>query len=764
MLIAAGIFMYTAMGAAAGALDAAAQKYYKNNRLADVFATAVNVPGSELSALERIDGINELQARLTCEARVPVSGNSKIIWLRLISFDTDYEGVSLNYPDINGLPLEKQNDIWLNHQFAEIHNLQIGDKLSVIIDGRFVELNIVGLANSPEYVYALRDATEIYPDRETFGIGYINIRDLAQLLNSPNMYNDLSFSLENGFTFDEVKQQIETVLEPFGMTGLYEAADQMSYTMVDAEVTNVKAMSGTMPLLFSGIAAIVLFMMLKRIIEQERTQIGTLKTFGYTNREILLHYILYGLFTGLIGGIVGVGLGNLSVEYIIRLYTEFFTLPDISNTIPPQLALQGIAIATISGIIGAYFGARPAVKLNPAEAMRPPSPPEIKGDILKYLPFVRVLLTSRGSMSIRNIQRTKARSLFIAVGIMFSFGILAVMSPLMIMMTDIIMAKYQYIEVFDAKLSLKQPVAAADAAAQAMKLSGVTMAEFVRETPVELRNGNLKTGTVLMGIKPGSYLYNIYDDDKKIYLPVPDKGIILNSFTADDLNARPGSKVMLTSPFDDEEIPIYVQDIIHQNMTSYAYIDYDLLHEIFNQPKLATAVMVMTNDMESLKSKLDETKNVSTITDTYTSAENFMEMMNSYSSMLWIMLILGSAIAFAIIYNSSTISLSEKKREYATLRVLGLHIKEVCEISNFEYWLLYALGCLLGVPFANLLLSGLNTMLAQEMNGLSIPARIPLWAFGAAAAGCMAAMILSNLSSKKTIGKLDMVDVLKERE
>ena len=764
LLVAIAILMMVSMGSASYALADASERYYKNNRLADVFASVSSLPAGMLSSLHQLEGIDEIQPRLVYDARVRMPGNNKVIWLRLISYDTSYEGISLNYPSVTGRQLTEENDIWIGHAFLDIHGLEIGDSLNIILEGREVTLNIAGLADSPEYVYVVRDPKDLFPDNEAFGIAYISLIDLNILLNKSGNFNDITFKLKNGYTFDDVKAELSAALTPYGLTMLYNKTDQFSYSMLNAEITQLQGMSFAVPILFTAISAMVLFLMLKRIIEQERTQIGTLKAFGYRNWEIMFHYIMYGLVTSLIGGAIGVLLGNMAIGYYVDLFTQYFVLPEIRTGAKPSLAAAGMAVAAFSGIIGAYLGAKSAIKMNPADSMRPPSPPPVRADIMKTLPFLVLLLTSRGRMSIRNIQRSKARSVFIVLGIMFSFGMLAMMSPMMTMVTDMSLSKFEYIEAYDAKLSLIIPSPAEDAVRQAMKLPGVTIAEPLREIPTEIRHSNRKTSAILMGLKPDITLYHIYDDLKKHILPFPDSGIILNTFAANELGIRQGAEVFIKTPYNEDEISVIVRDIVHQNMTSVSYMDYSGVNRMLALPDTADSIMIRTTDMEGVKISLNDTKNVSTIEDTYSAVTNFNQLMNSYSAMTWIVLILGTAIAFAIIYNSSTISLSEKKREYATLRVLGMEIKEVCEISNFEYWLLFAAGCALGIPFGQFLIKIMNLMMSTYIENFSMPEDIPLWAYGLAFLGCMTAVILSNMSAKRTIKKLDMVEVLKERE
>jgi putative ABC transport system permease protein len=121
-----------------------------------------------------------------------------------------------------------------------------------------------------------------------------------------------------------------------------------------------------------------------------------------------------------------------------------------------------------------------------------------------------------------------------------------------------------------------------------------------------------------------------------------------------------------------------------------------------------------------------------------------------------------AAVGFAIIYNTATISLSERKREYATLRVLGMTVNEVCEIMNFEYWVLTAVAMALGVPFSIFLNQSMISIVDTDM--MSMPSSLPTNAFIVGVVGCAAAVMLSNYSAKRRIKRFDMVEVLKERE
>lgn len=764
VLITFSVFMFTAMGGAARSLSDAAKRYYSNNRFADVFAKVKSIDYAGVLNLEEIEGIDEVLPRLTYDARVLIPDNPKIITVRLISFDKDYEGTPLNAVNYNGDGLQNENDILVLQAFLDVHGLKPYDNLTMIIEGKEATFSIASGAISPEYVYAVSSLQELLPDKETFGIAYIDRIELEQLTSRVNEYNDLSFSLEKGYTFDDVKKNLEDELDEYGLLEIVKQKDQISANMLDTEINSVSAMSSSVPILFSGMAAIVLYLMLKRVIEQERTQIGTLKAFGYSNNTLLLHYIFYGLITSFVGGVLGIILGDLSIPALVNLYAEYFILPDVSNVVPLDLAVIGLGIALLSGIIGAFAGAKSILSLNPADSMKPPAPPPIKSDIIKKLPFLIKILSSRGNMAVRNIMRSKVRSIFIAAGIMISFGMVATISSMNELTDAMFFTKFKKIEIYDAKLSLSVPASTNDAIEQTLAIDGVYLAEGMNQVFAEMRLSNRKENAVILGLNENSSLYKIYDDLEKVYKKPLKNEIILNKTTADKLCAVKGDYIYVATPYNDDEIKLVVGGIVNQNMSAISFMEIDSLNQMLDLNDISNTVIVRTDRLDVLKDYVTDAKNVYKIEDTKSIVENFNQSMGSYSTVIQVLTLMSGIIAFAIIYNTSTISLSEKKREYATLRVLGLQVNEVCEILSFEYWTLLIVGAAVGFPFTRWLSYLINEMVSAQMDSITLPQTTSLSAYNTAILVCVAAVFFSNLSAKQNIKKFDMVEVLKERE
>jgi len=412
--------MYIALGVTVDSLTASVDKYYREHRMADGFARVQAIPSGASATIRRIDGIQDVELRHVQEVRVVMPDNDKIIILRLKSVPNQRDTIHINNVGLNqGSDLRFDSDIWTANEFMEIHSLEIGDNITVIVGGQERRLNIVGTVHSPEYIYMVRGLDEMLPDPETFSVAYMTASALGNLLGRSGVYNDLVFTLNPGYEFDDVESELEDILTRYGLTHLYAREYQISASLLQVQLDSMTAMTGSIPAVFMFMAIVILYLMLRRVIEQDRMQIGTLKAFGYSNGAILAHYMFYGAATGALGGLLGSILGYISAGAMFDMLAEFFKIPYSADSPMFAYILTSFAIGILSGAAGAFMGASSILKLNPAEAMRAPAPKLIKHDILKVLPFLKHILTSFGLMSVRSIMRSKVRSAFVAVGIMF---------------------------------------------------------------------------------------------------------------------------------------------------------------------------------------------------------------------------------------------------------------------------------------------------------------------------------------------------------
>ena len=756
-----GTMMLTALGTAVTGLANAKEYFYANYNLAHVWADVGAIPISQVDRLRNIPGVFDVSHRTVMEVRAEAEGSDDIIILRLMSFVPGDES-RINDFRIEGTKPSFQNDMAVNSMHKSARGYERGDRVTLFAQGRAVNFEITGSFMSPEYSYIARGGGEMLPAHDMFGVAYITEEAMNNLTRLTGVANQVLFTLMYGYEFEDVQAAIADALDPYGLLFAYDRNSLISYAMMDMQVSGMEAVAGSMPVVFVVMAAVVLYLMLKRIIEQERTQIGTLKAFGYSNRAMLLHYMIYGGITGLIGGILGFFAGALVAPFYLQIFLDFFTMPYLTQSVDPIYALISVGIGLGSGLLGAFMGALKALKLSPAEAMRPESPKPIKYDIVGRIKWLRFILTSRGQMALRSILRSPVRSGFVVTGVIFSYMLLAVFGDMEGIVDSLLYEQFEYVRMYDVRVSLNHPIDYTQAIEVAFAVRHVTDAEGIWELPITLTNNHISERTVITGIPAGGELFQVFDSRTRLTHPPPTGGLIITNGLADQLQAGAGDVVYLSTLLAEDDIPVSIMTVIEQNVGSGAFMELSALSILVEHPTVVSAILINTNNIEYIAGRFTESPIVTLVESKDAALQSYIAMMAPFSFMYTIMFFMGIAVAFAIIYNTSTISLSERQREFATLRVLGLTVDEVCEIMRFEYWVLAVIGMIIGIPAAGALMGALNTLMDTDM--MSMPSVLSAGAYIRAAAGTAMAIILSNLLAKGKISKFEMVEVLKERE
>jgi putative ABC transport system permease protein len=594
-------------------------------------------------------------------------------------------------------------------------------------------------------------------------VAFLTYREMASLMGMHGSANTLAFTLLPGWEFDQVRPRLEDVLAPFGTRYLIGREDHPSHSMVTLEIDTIGDMAGSLSMIFVFMAIIILYIMLGRVIQQERMQIGALKAFGFSNRAIIGHYLCYGLLVGVVGGGLGVLFGLWAASGMTDMFLLYFHLPSLDNTIRPQIPLTGLIIAIISGVFASFMGTRKIIKLLPCEAMRPTAPKLVKRDILKSVGILRHVLSSTGQMAVRNLSRSRFRSLFVILGLAFSFSLVSIMGGVDHMMEAMLTDQFDKVEVYDLKIILNRAQSYSAVTETAWRLDGVTQAQAILEVPAEIRRNHLTRGVSITALPAGSGLYRIYDSMTGSVHEPPTQGFIISESLANRLEAVRGDLITFKTPFTgNREFTVPVMEVIHGNLGLGCYIELEALCRILDIPLSANAIILNSPRVDDLKEELVEGANVMALIDAVAAKKTYTDLMETYMALIYMMLISACGVAFAIISNTSSISLSERSREYSTLRVLGMSPREIGRIIAFEHRVLTVIGIALGVPLTNMLKEAVYGSMATDM--FSVPTGTPVETFIMAAVLCILTVELCGLLSIRRISKFDMVEVLKERE
>ncbi len=462
----------------------------------------------------------------------------------------------------------------------------------------------------------------------------------------------------------------------------------------------------------------------------------------------------------MLGGISGTALSAT----MTRIYKDYFSLPDLYVRFFPSYFFTGVMLSILFCAIAAFQGAKGVLKLQPADAMHPPVPTFNKKSWFEKIPGFWAAFTVQGRMAVRNVLRNKGRSFFTFVGILFTFSMMASLLSLSSMMDIMIMEQFTKVQKYDVKISFAQPISLKESMREIYSLKGIKRVEPLLEVPVTLQYRNRKKDVTALGLMRHSELYTPVDTDGNI-VDIAADGLMLSQQVADNLKAKTGDRIKLESIWA-KKSPLYIEvsGIIPQYFGANVYMSQQVLLDLLGQGDFASSLIISMEKefIPGLKEKYKTSQFISSIEEREQTMKKYDELMEIASYTISMMALLAVVTGFAIVYNTSIISLAERKRELASLRVLGMHPKEVLEVISVEQWILGILGIIMGIPLAFVISTGISKSLSTDL--FSIPNVTSTAALIQSFFGTVFAIWAAQLWVGRKVRKLDLVDVLKERE
>ena len=410
LVVAAGASVFVAMKLTVDALDGARADYFRVQRLGDLFASVKRAPRALLPDLAAISGVAEVDGRVVGDVPLFVDGHVQPASVRLVSLDpratAPLDAVRVRsgrLPDP-----DHDDEVVLNEPFAEGTRLRPGDSLSAVLNGRLRKLRVVGVGISPEFVFQLPPGV-VSPNDERYGVAWMLRAPLEAAFDLRGAFNDVVVRLAPGAMRADVIAAIDRRLAGFGGHGAIGREDQQSFKMLDVRIARLRGMLVMLPALFLGVAAFVLNVVLGRLVEGQREQLGALKAFGYTNGRLARHYLSLAALTVLPGAVVGVAGGLEMGHGLVRLFVHYFRLPLAGSAIDWPAIGVALTIVFAAAALGALGAVRRVARLHPVEAMRAPAPPVYHRGYIERLRLVR-RLPAAVLMVARNLRLTPLRA------------------------------------------------------------------------------------------------------------------------------------------------------------------------------------------------------------------------------------------------------------------------------------------------------------------------------------------------------------------
>ena len=764
LVMACGLAMLIMARSLISSLDSTREAYYQSNHFADVFGSLKRAPNYVADRLATLPGVAGVQTDIA----VPVT-------LDMPESDEPASGLVRSLPDFDSPELNRlflrrgrwlspgsRGEVLVGEAFAEANQLTPGQTLTILLNGRRQTFLIAGIVLSPEYIFESRPGAAL-PDSHTYGIFWMPYKEVSTAFDLYGAFNHYSLVLSPGADPDPVISAADSLLRPYGGFGAYGRKDHPSHIRVSDEIRVLRILSVGFPAIFLTVAAFMTNAVLTRLLALQREQIAILKAFGFSNRQIVVHYLKFAavmVVGGTCGGtLAGIGLGMK----LVKMYELFFRFPDLTFQLDHTAVAIALAVglgAVIAGVLGAV---RKAARLPPAEAMRPEPPANFRPSFIERIGLGR-LFTHSFRIALRNIERRPVQALFTVAGLALGTALLILPNTFKAGIAQILDFQWDVVQRQDLTLGLSEPYSIR-IVHELEHLPGVLTVEPGRIAAARLHFQGRSRQIGIRSLNLGG-LHNRTVDAHLHEVPPQTDGLTLSAKLAEVLGAHVGDTLVVESLEGRRLTKSVPLTALADDFTGIAaYMELHALNHLLGEGDIISSASLTVDPAhrtEFLRA-LKGIPRVSTVAVKDTMRKSFRDTTaQSMGLIQTIYLTFAVIVAFGVIYNNARISLAERARELATLRVIGMTQAEVGAVIVFELGTL----ALVALPIGLLLGTGIATIIIRSVNTETV--RLPLvftsytYTFAIIVVGL--ASVFSGFVVLSKLKHLDLIGALKAPE
>jgi putative ABC transport system permease protein len=764
LVISAGVATFIMSRSTLDSLKLTQATFYRDYRFADVFSSLKRAPESLKGRIQEIPGVQQVQTRVVAAATLAVENYPHPVTGQIISVPDNGKPLLNELYIKRGRTIEggRDDEVLLGEAFADAHGFQPGDHLYATINGKRKRLQIVGIALSPEYIYQLQPGS-IIPDFKSYGVLWMARKPLGNAYDMDEAFNDVALTLAAGAREEDVIDRLDDLLKRYGGLGAYGRKDQVSHRYLSEEFRQLQQMATIFPVIFLGVAAFLLNVVVSRLIATQREQVAILKAFGYTNTDVVIHYLKLVVLIVLLGVLAGIGVGVWLGRGLSNMYMEFYRFPFLLYRLRPGVAVTAALVSAAAAIVGTVYSVVRAALQPPAEAMQPAPPARYHVSVLEHLGLAG-WLAQPTRMIIRNIERRPLKAFLSVIGIAFSCAILMLggfYNDAIDFMVDV---QFKLAQREDITVTFVEPTSER-AVYSLNSLQGVEYVEPFRSVPARLRFEQRSYRTAVRGDLPDGALHLLLDQQLEP-VKLPPEGAVLTDHLAKILGIHPGQ--MLTVEVLEGSRPVHqvpVAGLVNEYVGVSAYMQLPALNRLMREGHAISGAYLTTDSryQQNVYAELKEIPRVAGTSVRKTALQNFYETMARQMLIFaFFNTLLAATIAFGVVYNSARIAFSERSRELASLRVLGFTRGEISYILLGELALLTLAAIPLGFVLGHAMCFYMSRSLQTDL--FRIPLVIEPRTYSLAAAVVLISAMISGLIVRRKLDHLDLVAVLKTKE
>ena len=761
-VLACGIGTFVMSASTVRSLEQTRAQYYVDYHFADIFCDLKRAPENVVDRLRELNGIRICDSRTSILVRLNLEKMREPAQAQILTLPTG-QGLNGIHLRQGRYPIDdSEKEVVVSEAFSIAHRLEPGDTVEAVIDGKLKALEIVGVGLSPEFIYEIAPGG-LLPDNKSFGVFWMNRKVLAAAAGMTGAFNQVSMSVSPDAELDGLIRQIDEELDVYGGQGAIARKDQRSHRFISSEMDELRNMGIVAPTIFLCVASFLMNMVLSRLISTQREQIAALKAFGFTRWEIARHFLAMAWIIAGIGTIVGIGVGMLLGQYLTQLYSRFFHFPSFVFSIPGYVIIAAGSISGAAATIGVWTSIRQVMKLQPAEAMRPEPPQRYRRN---WTDVVTSLLSLGPSsrMVIRHLVRKPRRATLSVFGISLAVAVLILGSFMQDAVFSMFDSLFRLSKKYEIQVVFREPIHES-VRFELQSIDGVLACELFRAVSVRARYEQRERLLAIQGVEPNAQL-SLLVDGKNHVRSLPASGLMISRKLADVLGVQIGQELELEALEEERKtfrLPVtgQIDDLVGE---SIYLARSELTRMLAETPRVNGAYLAIdTENLEETLRQLRERPGIAMISVTSNLKESFFRTIaENVRRMRSMNMVFSMIIAVGVIYSTARISLAERSRDLATMRVLGYSHGEIRSILIGELFLLTSaaipIGWSLGYGLAY------TTVNAFDRELFRMPLVIHGSTYAYAAGVVWVAMLVASWIVQRHLRELSIVEVLKARE
>lgn len=669
----------TTYGAMIGMIDDVVHSIQETlDRLAfqDVSLTLYEpLPAGLVDKVAGVEGVQAVVGRLVLDTGLYLSAEEQV-HARLVGMPLGEQ------PPVNQLYVQEGRYLRpgdglvavLDHHFADYHGYGPGTVLHPLVNGEQLDVEVVGVAVSPEYLMAVASAENPLPSPSGFAVLFVPQEELQRQFGLPGMITDLSVRLAEGSPVDAAIERLKDTVGATAVASALKGEDNPSYTLLMADLEGGREMIGAVPAMFLTVAALSIYVFLSRMVQAQRPQVGVLKALGYSRWAVLRHYLSFSLLVGLVGSVVGFALSYPLGMAFSRAYAAEFGLPFVVVQFHVGAAVQAIAINLFFCLLAGIFPAWRSAGMAPARAIRfDPSVAMVKGSVPLLERLLGRLFHLRVStrIALRNLFRNRRRTLTTVLGFVFSLVVLLACWAMFDGLGYMLRIQFEETDRWDLQAVFMQPQA--DALLEEVRgWPGVRAVEPVLQFPVTLESETARQEAFLTAIDPDTELHGFR-------LPrgrTPAQALVLGHLLippqmGDKLGVETGDKLTVQTPFGAQQVTVEASN--SEVMGVGVYVSRPWLEQLSGGQSLYNGLLLRVDEDQwgEVRRRLYLQPDVAEVSLKEEIVAGWRSLMGLYYVMMGLFLVFALIISGAVIFNTMTVNVLERQREIATMRALG---------------------------------------------------------------------------------------------